>query len=51
MNRSPLCRMAAVGAAAVALTGCGLLKSPDPVQTYRFGGVAPPTSASATSAW
>ena len=41
----PLSRMAALGAVAAVLSGCALLKSPDPVQTYRFGGAAPAASA------
>lgn len=50
MNPSKLYRMAAVGAVATALTGCALLKSPDPVQTYRFGGAAPTASQTIGSA-
>lgn len=39
----------AMTAAASLLSGCALLKSPDPVQTYRFGG-APADSAAAFAA-
>lgn len=39
MIRSSI-RLATVAAGAVALAGCALLSSPDPVQTYRFGGPA-----------
>ncbi|HZV83919.1 MAG TPA: ABC-type transport auxiliary lipoprotein family protein [Brevundimonas sp.] len=45
MIRSSVYRAAVVAAAAAALAGCALLKSPDPVQTYRFGGAAPAASA------
>jgi cholesterol transport system auxiliary component len=38
--RSNLLRLAAVGATAISLSACALLSSPDPVQTYRFGGVS-----------
>ncbi|MGZ9113363.1 MAG: ABC-type transport auxiliary lipoprotein family protein [Brevundimonas sp.] len=44
MIRSSLIRLAAAGVAAAALSGCSLLSSPDPVQTYRFGGSAPVVS-------
>lgn len=40
MIRSNLLRLAAVGATAVSLSACALLSSPDPVQTYRFGGAS-----------
>ncbi len=50
MIRPPLYRMAAFGAVAAALAGCALLKSPDPVQTYRFGGAAPAASQTIGSA-
>lgn len=40
MIRSHLLRLAAVGVTAVSLSACALLSSPDPVQTYRFGGVS-----------
>lgn len=41
MIRSSLIRLTAIGAVASMLAGCALLSSPDPVQTYRFGGSAP----------
>jgi len=47
--RSSLIRLTAVGVAASALAGCALLSSPDPVQTYRFGGAAPAMSESVGS--
>jgi cholesterol transport system auxiliary component len=31
-------RLAVIAAIGVSMTGCALLSSPDPVQTYRFGG-------------
>ncbi len=37
--------LAAATAAAVVLSGCALLSTPDPVQTYRFGGPAAAVSA------
>ena len=37
--------LAAATAAAVVLSGCALLSTPDPVQTYRFGGQAAAVSA------
>lgn len=37
--------LAAVAAAAVSLAGCALLSTPDPVQTYRFGGPAAASAA------
>ncbi len=40
MIRSNLLRLAVVGATAISLSACALLSSPDPVQTYRFGGVS-----------
>lgn len=46
MIRSFLIRLTAVGVAASALAGCALLSSPEPVQTYRFGGAAPTVSES-----
>lgn len=49
MIRSSLIRLTAVGVAASALAGCALLSSPDPVQTYRFGGAAPAMSESVGS--
>lgn len=39
MSRS-LIKLAATAAAVLAVSGCALLSSPDPVQTYRFGGPA-----------
>ncbi|MCS6622671.1 ABC-type transport auxiliary lipoprotein family protein [Roseibacterium beibuensis] len=45
MIRSSI-KLAVAAAAAVAMAGCALLSSPDPVQTYRFGG---PAAASAAS--
>jgi cholesterol transport system auxiliary component len=44
--RSSLIRLTAVGVAASALAGCALLSSPEPVQSYRFGGPAPAVSES-----
>ena len=44
MIRKSLIRLTAVGVAASALASCALLSSPDPVQTYRFGGAAPAVS-------
>lgn len=38
-------RLAAAAAAVFALSGCALLSSPDPVQTYRFGGPAAASAA------
>lgn len=46
MIRTSLVRLTAVGVAATALAGCALLSSPDPVQTYRFGGAAPAVAQS-----
>lgn len=45
MIRSSI-KFAAMAAGVLALAGCALLSSPDPVQTYRFGG---PASASAAT--
>ena len=36
----PSIKLAAAAAGALALAGCALLSTPDPVQTYRFGGPA-----------
>lgn len=36
-------------AAAVSLSGCALLSTPDPVQLYRFGDVGGPSAAAATA--
>lgn len=44
MIRSSI-KLAAAAAGALALAGCALLSSPDPVQTYRFGGPAAATAA------
>ncbi len=49
MIRTCLIRLTAVGVAATALAGCALLSSPDPVQTYRFGGAAPAVSQGVSS--
>ena len=49
MIRTTFIRLTAVGVAASALAGCALLSSPDPVQTYRFGGAAPAVSQSVSS--
>lgn len=40
MTTSFLIRLGVAGAAALTLSGCALLSTPDPVQTYRFGGAA-----------
>ncbi len=45
MNRFSLIRPLAATAALMALSACALLSTPDPVQTYRFGGTAAATSA------
>ena len=50
MIRSNLLRLAAVGATAISLSACALLSSPDPVQTYRFGGPAASSSAASVGA-
>ena len=42
MIRSALVRLLVVTAGAAALSGCALLASPEPVQTYRFGAAAGP---------
>lgn len=39
-----------IAAASVALSGCALLSSPDPVQLYRFGGASAFAGTGATSA-
>ena len=49
MIRTSLVRLTAVAVTASALAGCALLSSPDPVQTYRFGGAAPAVSQSVSS--
>lgn len=35
----PVLRLTMLGLAAAALSACSLLSTPDPVQTYRFGGI------------
>ena len=45
MSRSRLIKLAAVATIAAAAAGCALLSSPDPVQTYRFGGPAAASAA------
>lgn len=45
MNRFSLIRPIAATVALMALSACALLSSPDPVQTYRFGGVAASSAA------
>lgn len=42
MTRFTLTRAAALALCALAVSGCSLLSSPDPVQTYRFGGGSGP---------
>jgi len=37
VNPNRLLKLALAGAAGIALSGCALLSSPDPVQLYRFG--------------
>ena len=49
MNRFPMMRLAAVAVAALSVSACSLLSSPDPVQTYRFGGSATPSDAALSS--
>lgn len=44
MIRSSI-KLAAAAAGALTLAGCALLSTPDPVQTYRFGGPAAAASA------
>jgi len=48
--RPAMTRLSAVTALGLALSGCALLSTPDPVQTYRFGGQGPEVVASAPSA-
>lgn len=48
MIRSTVFRMACAGLGAALVSGCALLSSPDPVQTYRFGGA--PAAPAATAA-
>jgi ABC-type uncharacterized transport system auxiliary subunit len=45
VNRISLIRPIAVTLAAMALSACALLATPEPVQTYRFGEAAPAASA------
>ena len=47
MNRFSLIRPIAATVALMALSACALLSTPDPVQTYRFGGGASPVAAAA----
>lgn len=49
MIRSSI-KLAAAAACALAVTGCALLSTPDPVQTYRFGGPAMAGSADGQTA-
>lgn len=49
MNRFSLIRPIVATVALMALSACALLSSPDPVQTYRFGGIAPASSAPVTA--
>lgn len=50
MTKSFLIRLGVVGAAALTLSACALLSTPEPVQTYRFGGVAATEGAAAIAA-
>ena len=47
MNRFSLIRPIAATVALMALSACALLSTPDPVQTYRFGGGASPAAVAA----
>jgi cholesterol transport system auxiliary component len=47
VNRFSLIRPIAATVALMALSACALLSTPDPVQTYRFGGVSASPAASA----
>ena len=49
MTRFSLIRPIAATVAMMALSACALLSTPDPVQTYRFGGGVAATSAAATA--
>ena len=49
MNRISLIRPIVATVALMGLSACALLSSPDPVQTYRFGGVPASTAGSAVS--
>jgi len=50
VTRSTVFRMAPASLTAALLSGCALLSSPDPVQTYRFGGSSAAPSAAAQGA-
>lgn len=50
MNRFSLIRPIALTLTAMVLSACALLSTPDPVQTYRFGGVAASSPAAAIGA-
>lgn len=50
MKRLSVIRSIAATLALFALSACALLSTPDPVQTYRFGGVPAPASAARTPA-
>lgn len=49
MTRFSLIRPLAATVATMALSACALLSTPDPVQTYRFGGASAATSAAAVA--
>ena len=49
MTRFSLIRPLAATVALMTLSACALLSTPDPVQTYRFGGTAAATSAAAVA--
>ena len=49
MTRFSLIRPLAATVATMALSACALLSTPDPVQTYRFGGAPAATSAAAVA--
>lgn len=49
MTRFSLIRPLAATVATMALSACALLSTPDPVQTYRFGGAPVATSAAAVA--
>ncbi|MFN3668320.1 MAG: ABC-type transport auxiliary lipoprotein family protein [Brevundimonas sp.] len=50
MNRFSLIRPIAATVALMGLSACALLSSPEPVQTYRFGGVPAASAASSSVA-
>ena len=50
MNRFSLIRPIALTLTAMVLSACALLSTPDPVQTYRFGGVAASSAAAPVTA-